>query len=59
MVKSWRSFVTTGNPSWGSYNLTQYDGFVQHVEIENDENGTVVVRNDERFDFDAFLFFDR
>ena len=59
MIKTWRSFVTTGNPSWGTYNFPQYDGFERHIEIENDANEQIIVRSDARFDFDAHLFFDR
>jgi hypothetical protein len=59
MLKTWRSFVTTGNPSWGSYNFPQYDGFERHIEIENDADGQLIARSDARFDFDAHLFFDR
>ncbi|CBY39575.1 unnamed protein product [Oikopleura dioica] len=59
MIKTWRSFVTTGNPSWGSYNFPQYDGFERHIEIENDANEQIIARSDARFDFDAHLFFDR
>ncbi|CBY38164.1 unnamed protein product, partial [Oikopleura dioica] len=58
MIKTWRSFVTTGNPSWGTYNFPQYDGFERHIEIENDANEQIIVRTDARFDFDAHLFFD-
>ena len=54
----WRAFVTTGDPSWGSHNFPQYDGYERHIEIENDADGTAVVRSDERFDFDAYLFYD-
>jgi hypothetical protein len=59
MLKTWRSFVTTGNPSWGSYKFHQYDGFVRHIEIENDGDGQLIARSEARFDFDAHLFFDR
>ena len=59
LLKTWRAFVTTGSPSWGPYNFPQYDGFERHIEIESENEATVIVRSDDRFDFDAHLFYDR
>ena len=53
LVKSWRSFIKTGDPSYSDHKWEPFDGKELHMEIENDENG-VVVRNDQYFDFDVF-----
>ena len=42
LVNWWRSFIKNGDPSVEGYPWYEFDGFEQHMEIENDENGPVV-----------------
>ena len=36
MLKSWKSFIKTGDPSYPGYEWKPYNGIQLHMEIEND-----------------------
>ena len=47
MLKSWKSFIKTGDPSYPGYEWKPYNGIQLHMEIEND--ATVSIRGNQLY----------